>query len=154
MIKATTTGVVPQMLSNTGEYALRAMIHLAEHEGEGPVRVEDVSGALEVPRNYLSKILHTLVKRGILVSCRGPRGGFQLALPATEISLFDVVAAFDDVEARRGCLLGRGECDDAAPCAVHELWKGLATDVALFFRETKLADVVEDGTKVGAILGH
>jgi Rrf2 family protein len=142
------------MLSNTGEYALRAVIHLAEHEGEGPVRVEDVARALDVPRNYLSKILNALVKRGILVSCRGPRGGFELAMPATEISLFDVVSEFDSMEARRECLLGRGECSDANPCAVHDLWKGLATDVALFFRETKLADVVEDGTKVGAILGH
>jgi Rrf2 family protein len=142
------------MLSNTGEYALRAMIHLAEHEGEGPVRVEDVASALCVPRNYLSKILHTLVKRGILASLRGPRGGFRLAVPSALVSLYDVVEAFDDIEARRTCLLGGRACGDAAPCAVHERWKDVATEVALFFRETKLADVVEDGSKVGVILGH
>lgn len=142
------------MLSNTGEYALRAVIHLAEHEGEGPVRVEDVAGALSVPRNYLSKILHVLVKRGILASLRGPKGGFHLALPATLVSLYDVVEPFDDIEARRTCLLGRQECSDTTPCAVHDRWRGVATDVALFFRETKLADVVADGAKVGAILGH
>jgi Rrf2 family protein len=142
------------MLSNTGEYALRAMIHLAEHEGEGPVRVEDVAAALQVPRNYLSKILHTLVKRGILGSLRGPRGGFELAVPATLVSLYDVVEPFDDIEARRTCLLGGVACDDAQPCPVHGRWKGVATEVALFFRETKLADVVADGSKVGAILGH
>lgn len=142
------------MLSNTGEYALRAVICLAEHEGEGPVRVEDVAGELNVPRNYLSKILHTLAKRGILTSLRGPRGGFRLAIPASLVSLYDVVEPFDDIEARRECLLGRSECSDADPCAVHDRWKGVATDVALFFRATKLSDVVEDGTKVGAILGQ
>jgi Rrf2 family transcriptional regulator, iron-sulfur cluster assembly transcription factor len=143
-----------RMLSNTGEYALRAVIYLAEHEGEGPVRVEDVAAALAVPRNYLSKILHALVKRGILSSLRGPRGGFELAVPSTLVSLYDVVEPFGDLEARRTCLLGRHECSDAQPCAVHDRWRGVATEVALFFRETKLADVVEDGAKVGAILGH
>jgi Rrf2 family protein len=142
------------MLSNTGEYALRAVIHLAEHEGEGPVRVEDVAGSLGVPRNYLSKILHTLVKRGILTSLRGPRGGFELAVPAALVSLHDVISPFDDIEARQECLLGRAECSDADPCVLHGRWKGLATEVAHFFRETMLADVVEDGAKVKAILGH
>jgi Rrf2 family protein len=142
------------MLSNTAEYALRAVIHLAEHEGEGLVRVEDVARELDVPRNYLSKILHALVKRGILASLRGPRGGFRLAVPSSLVSLYDVVEPFDDIEARRTCLLGGQACGDDVPCAVHERWKDVATEVAAFFRETKLADVVEDGTKVGAILGH
>jgi Rrf2 family protein len=142
------------MLSNTGEYALRAVIHLAQHEGEGPVRVEDVATALSVPRNYLSKILHALVKRGILASLRGPKGGFRLALPSELVSLYDVVEPFDDIEARRVCLLGGRECGDDQPCVVHDRWKGVASEVAAFFRETKLADVVEDGTKVGAFLGH
>jgi Rrf2 family protein len=140
------------MLSNTGEYALRAVIHLAGREGRGPTRVEDVAADLDVPRNYLSKILHTLVKRGILTSLRGPRGGFELAVPSTLLSLYDVVAPFEDIE-RRTCLLGRTECSDEAPCSVHGRWKGVATEVALFFRETKLADVVAGEAEVGAILG-
>lgn len=140
------------MLSNTGEYALRAVIHLAEREGSGPVRVDDVAADLDVPRNYLSKILHALVKRGILASLRGPKGGFELAVPSSLVSLYDVVEPFEDME-RRMCLLGRSECSDETPCSVHGRWKGVATEVALFFRETKVADVVSGEAEVGAILG-
>lgn len=140
------------MLSNTAGYALRAVLYLAAREGEGPVRVDDVAAALDVPRNYLSKVLHTLVKEGLLRSLRGPHGGFALAVPASSVTLFRVVEPFDEIEARRSCLLGRGECDDANPCALHGRWSGVATDVAAFFRETSVSEVLEDREQVEAIL--
>ncbi len=136
------------MLSNTAQYALRAMLYLGEHEGAGPVRVDEIAQRLDVPRNYLSKILHTLVKGRVLQSMRGPRGGFSLARPAATITLYDVVAPFDDIEARRTCLLGRKECSDVTPCIIHEHWKSVATEVAHFFRETRLADVVQDASRL------
>jgi Rrf2 family protein len=132
------------LLSNTAQYALRAMIHLGQHEGEGPIRVDDIAEQLDVPRNYLSKILHALVKEGLLASLRGPYGGFRLARPAAAVTLYEVVAPFDDIEARRTCLLGRQECSDIVPCVIHEHWKTTATHVARFFRETSLAKVVQD----------
>lgn len=138
------------MLSNTAQYALRAMIYLGSLEGEGPVRVDDIAGRLDVPRNYLSKILHTLVKERVLRSLRGPRGGFALSRRAADLTLFEIVAPFDDIEARRTCLLGRKECSDANPCAIHGHWKEVATQVAGFFRDTTLADVVEDAVKLDA----
>lgn len=141
------------MLSNTAQYALRAMIYLGEREGEGPIRVDQVAEALDVPRNYLSKILHTLVKEGVLRSLRGPRGGFALARPSEEVTLYDVVGPFDDIEARRTCLLGRRECSDAHPCAIHAHWRQVATEVAAFFRETPLADVVRSAERLGGVLG-
>lgn len=130
------------ILSNTGEYALRAVVYLAEREGAGPVRVEDVATALGVPRNYLSKILHTLVKRGLLSSLRGPKGGFELAVASEGISLFAVVEAFDDIDARSACLLGRHTCVEGEGCFVRERWEAAATEVAGFFRETMVGDVV------------
>jgi Rrf2 family transcriptional regulator, iron-sulfur cluster assembly transcription factor len=139
------------VLSNTAQYALRAMIYLGGREGEGPIRVEDIAEQLDVPRNYLSKILHTLVKERVLRSLRGPHGGFALALPAADVSLFAVVSPFDDIEARRTCLLGRRECSDVNPCAIHGHWKEVATQVADFFRETTLADVVEDGKRLDPV---
>lgn len=137
------------MLSNTAQYALRAMIHLGQREGEGPIRVDDIAEQLDVPRNYLSKILHALVREGVVKSLRGPRGGFALARPAASVKLYDVVAPFDDIEARRVCLLGRQECSDINPCVIHEHWKATASQVATFFRETSLAQVVE-GTETAA----
>ena len=142
------------MLSSTGAYALRAVLHLAAREGEGPVRVEDVAAALGVPRNYLSKVLNALVKEGVLRSLRGPRGGFELAEPASSLTLIRVVRPFDAIESRRSCVLGCGECSDRDPCALHARWRGVAEDVAAFFRETVLEDVVRESERVEAVLGQ
>lgn len=142
------------MLSNTSEYALRAMIYLGEREGAGTIRVDEVAEALDVPKNYLSKILHTLVKQGVLRSVRGPRGGFELARQSREITLYDIVSPFDDIEARRTCLLGRRECSDVNPCAIHAHWREVATQVAAFFRETPLAEVVASAEELGGVLGR
>lgn len=142
------------MLSHTAQYALRAMIYLGEREGEGPVRVDEISEALDVPRNYLSKILYALVKHGTLKSLRGPHGGFSLARPAAELTLLEVVSVFDDIEARRTCLLGKKECSDVNPCAVHAQWKATATEVAKFYRETTLRSTVEEARRLGTVTGR
>lgn len=141
------------MLSNTGSYALRAVIYLARHEGEGPVRVDDVAAALNVPRNYLSKVLHALVKDGALSSLRGPAGGYQLAVPASELTLAAILEPFEQVDEARTCLLGQGTCDEENPCALHYRWTGVATEVAAFFRDTVLEDVVGETEQMEAILG-
>ena len=65
-------------ISGTTQYALRAVLFVAEHGSDEPVRVDAIAAALNVPRNYLSKTLHTLARAGVLRSGRGPRGGFQL----------------------------------------------------------------------------
>lgn len=133
------------MLSQTAEYALRAVVHLAERDDGDPVSVDAIAAALSLPRNYLSKTLHTLARQGVLASTRGPRGGFRLAIPAERLTLFEVVTPFDDLEARRQCLLGRARCSDESPCPAHGRWKEVAEQVAAFFRETTVADLIADG---------
>lgn len=134
---------VNAVLSQTAEYALRATLHLARHDDGAPIRVDDVARDLDVPRNYLSKILHELGKEGILDSTRGPKGGFRLARPAKKITLKEVVERFDpEALADEGrCVLGRLKCDDRDPCAAHERWKGVASRIRAFFRETTLAEL-------------
>jgi len=128
------------ILSQTAVYALRAMLHLAERPDGGPVRVDDIAAALDVPRNYLSKILHVLARRGLLGSARGPGGGFSLAASPDGTMLTDVAALFDDMDKER-CLLGRAECRDDDPCPAHGRWKEVAAAVQAFFRDTTLADL-------------
>jgi Rrf2 family protein len=132
------------MLSQTAEYALRAVVHLAERYPEGPTRVDDIAEALGVPRNYLSKILHSLVKGGVCASTRGPHGGFELLRNPTEIPLIDVVGQFDPAlgSADRVCLLGRTTCSDEDPCAAHERWGGVRNTVIAFFGDTTVDHLV------------
>ncbi|MDX1577549.1 MAG: Rrf2 family transcriptional regulator [Gemmatimonadota bacterium] len=141
------------MLSQTAEYALRAAVYLAELHGSGPTRVDDIAEGLGVPRNYLSKILHTLAKAGLLSSTRGPSGGFELVRPPGETPLLDVVRHFDPALASESsaCLLGREACRDDDPCGAHERWGSVRRQVQSFFEDTTLAHLVtrEPATRTG-----
>ena len=132
------------MLSDTAEYALRAVLYIAQHARERPLRADEVAEALSVPRNYLSKILHVLAKERVLRSTRGPQGGFQLAVAAERLALHRIVTPFDPMEPRRTCLLGRPQCSDHNPCPAHERWKGISDQVGTFFRTTTVAALLKE----------
>ena len=130
-------------LSQTAEYALRATLHIAQQGGDRVIPVGDIAEELAVPRNYLSKILHQLAKAGVLVSTRGPGGGFALPKEPSRISLAEVVAPVDPIAEESRCLLGQGVCSSADPCQVHARWCVISESVRHFFYETTLADLAE-----------
>lgn len=101
-----------------------------------------IAEALDVPANYLSKLLHQLARAGVLRSLRGPQGGFALALPAEQLTLAAALAPIDAERLGRRCLLGRPQCSDSNPCAAHEQWSSLAEHIEQFLGETTLADVL------------
>jgi len=132
------------MLSHTAEYALRAVLYLAQGEdADRFVQVGEIAPALRIPRNYLSKILHLLARQGVLVSTRGRLGGFRLAAPPDRLCLATVVSPFGSLGETRHCLLGRPECSDRTACAAHARWKDVAERVAAFFRETTVAELLQ-----------
>lgn len=130
------------MLSGTAEYALRAVVFIARRGGDVPVQADELAEAVDVPRNYLGKVLHQLVRARILRSTRGKHGGFQLARSPRDLTLLEIASLFDRIEGRRRCLLGRPECSDVNPCPVHHQWKATSEQISRFFRETTLADVL------------
>ena len=81
-------------LSQTTGYAVRALRCLQEPGGQ-PVLVEEVAEYTGIPRSYLSKLIHKLAKRGLVVARRGHHGGVVLARPSTEITLEDLSDAID-----------------------------------------------------------
>lgn len=131
------------MLSQTAEYALRAVLHVAEHGRQRPVSVGEIAQALDVPRNYLSKTLHQLSRAGVLASTFGPGGGFRLAIAPDLLTLDSVVAPFDTA-GERHCLLGRPQCGDGDPCAAHAHWKGISEQIQTFFATTTVADLLRN----------
>jgi Rrf2 family protein len=131
------------MLSKTSEYALRAVLYLARDTRGVPVPAGDIASGLDVPANYLSKILHALSRAGVVRSERGPGGGYRLARPADSMSLADVIGAFDPIAPKSGCLLGRARCLDDQPCAAHERWRQVFDPVTAFFRDTMVAELLE-----------
>jgi Rrf2 family protein len=133
----------PSLISKTAEYALRAVLYIARTATGEAVRAANLARALQVPSNYLSKILHTLARSGILLSERGRNGGFRLAVPSSDLSLAAVIEPFDELRRRGACLLGRPECSDGNPCGAHDRWKELHEQVSDFFQKTTVADLIE-----------
>ncbi|HXG43573.1 MAG TPA: Rrf2 family transcriptional regulator [Gemmatimonadales bacterium] len=129
------------MLSQTAEYALRAVLTIAAAGEDHPIGAARLAAELGIPQNYLSKTLHLLCRAGVLDSTRGKFGGFRLARPATAITLLEVVRPFDEISSGRACLLGLPVCSDQTPCAAHRKWKQVSERVAAFFRETTVADL-------------
>ena len=124
------------------------MVHIAQHAIDGPIQASDLATATGVPENYLRKVLHELVRAGVLRSTRGKGGGFRLALAPDRLSLLTIVGRFDGITEQRRCILGRQECSDVRPCPMHHRWKATAQQITHFFGSTTVADVVADTTPI------
>lgn len=129
------------VLSQTSEYALQAVTALAKRAAEGPTEVGVLAATLRVPKNYLSKILSQLSRAGVLTSIRGRNGGFSLARPAGDITLYQVVEPFERFEATRRCLLGQASCSERSACTAHAAWSAIGDSIIRFLRRTTLAEL-------------
>ncbi len=130
------------MLSLTSEYALRAMIYLAQHVDDWPIPGRKIAEEANVPRKYLSAILGDLARAGILDSSPGTGGGFRMVRSPKEIRLSEVFAPFEPILAhRRPCPFGHEECSDDDPCAGHDQWKQVRETYSRFLEQTSVFDV-------------
>lgn len=147
------------MFSQTIEYALRAMLHIASLGPNAAASSERIAAHTKVPRGYLSKILRDLVIAELITSQRGPRGGFTLARPAAEITIFDVVECVDPITRITRCPLGNPA--HVKLCPLHQRLDDALQSIEREFRATTLADIVETNTpgacssmkQVGAVGG-
>ena len=130
------------MLSSTSDYALRAILVLAQAEPGCPMRADEVARATGSPANYLAKTLNALAKAGIVTSARGPLGGFALALAPDQLTLARIVDCFDEPRPRTRCLLGTGACDARHPCLAHERWTAVQHARRAALADTTVADLV------------
>ena len=130
------------MISQTAEYALRAVVDLAYHFGEArTTRV--ISRATHVPVDYLAKVLKDLNRSGIVRGRRGPGGGFTLARSAASISVYDVLAAVDPPKRIQRCPLGLKEHAHAL-CPLHQRLDDAMLQNETIFRATTIAAVTAE----------
>lgn len=130
------------MISTTSEYALRALSHLASQGHGNSVLGRDLARKADVPANYLSKILLTLRRAGLVSTVRGTGGGYRLRRAAHRIRLSDIVDLFDGSALREGCVLGRTrKCNDDQCCSAHRAWRDVRAAYNHFLTATTLADI-------------
>ena len=128
------------MISTTSEYALRALVQLAQQPKNGMLGGKDLATRLDIPSNYLSKVMSTLRIAGIVDATRGQGGGYRLVRPSNKIPLVDVVELFEGVYTRPHCFLGENHvCSDEHPCAAHEYFRGVRTAYIRFLERTTIA---------------
>jgi Rrf2 family protein len=132
------------MFSQTVEYALRAAVYLADQDGE-PRTTAQVAEVTKVPAPYLSKVLQSLGRAGLVLSQRGLHGGFTLARAPAALTIWDVVEAVEPLRRYKECPLGLAAHRHRL-CPLHKrLDEALAATEAAF-RSTTLADVLAEPT--------
>lgn len=136
------------MLSQTVEYALRAMVYIAGLDAGASATSETIAAQTKVPQGYLSKILRDLVVAELVMSQRGPNGGFTLARPADIISMLDVINAVDPIMRIRKCPLDNP--DHIHLCPLHQRIDDAMDLIERQFRQTTLAEVLASDSRVGA----
>lgn len=127
-------------LSQTAGYAVLALSCL-EDPGGMPVLVQDVATRTGIPRAYLSKLMNSLVHKGLIRAKRGNKGGVLLAQPAREITLDVIAEAVDGDAWRRDCLLGFSSCTDDRGCPTHTFWREERERIHSHLRQNTLADI-------------
>jgi len=132
------------MISTTAVHALNAGLALAERPGEFQGAVA-IATAIKAPKNYLGKLLQILAAAGVVYSQKGLGGGFQLARPPEEITLYDVVQPIDNVEKWSRCFMGQQTCSEKTPCALHAQWESVRDGYFAMLKESTLADLVAQG---------
>lgn len=129
------------MVSQTGIYALQAVLLLARTDDDRPLSAAAIADQLELPADYLAKTLRRLRMEGVVSSSRGAHGGFRLATPPSDLSLARVLEPFDELDPRSACLMG-GRCDPTDPCSAHARWSSVTASARGILEETSVADLL------------
>jgi len=133
------------MLSNTCKYAIRAVIYLALNAGEEKkIGIRMISKDLNIPTPFLGKILQTLAKHKLLLSTKGPHGGFGLGRKAEEIKLIDIVDIIDGQDVFKQCLIRLQECNEKEPCSVHYKYSEIRENLLNLFRNQSIGNLVDE----------
>ncbi|HEX2897491.1 MAG TPA: Rrf2 family transcriptional regulator [candidate division Zixibacteria bacterium] len=104
-------------------YSLKALAYLAAKPVNTVINVKDMAEELDIPRHFLGKVLTDLVKKQLVVSAKGPTGGFKLAESSKNLSIYELLATLGGLsKLESSCIMGLDECVEEKPCALHESW--------------------------------
>ena len=132
-------------LTTKGRYAVTAMLDLALHKDQGPVNLADISSRQGISLSYLEQLFSRLRKQQLVISARGPGGGYLLGKAAEEISVSDVIRAVDEnVDATR--CAGKQNCQGDDRCLTHDLWEELSQQITNFLSGISLGDLIQRRT--------
>jgi Rrf2 family cysteine metabolism transcriptional repressor len=132
------------IISTKGDYGMRAAIDLARNFDAGePVQVKDIAERQDIPKDYLSLIMVDLRKGGIVESVRGPRGGYRLSRPPSDISMGEVLEILEGPVQLLECTSDATthQCSQHSACNMRTVWSYLTDTISTVLRQTTLAQL-------------
>jgi Rrf2 family protein len=129
--------------SRSAEYAIRAFVELAAAPEGKYVMVKQIAKDADIPAHFLAKILQQMARKSFLRSSKGPTGGFSLRTPAADITLLSIVDSIDGLADFNRCPAGMAECNDDAPCGMHDNWKALRNRIMEYLERTTIQDLAD-----------
>jgi len=139
------------IMSLRGDYAVRAMLALAEHErlaNRKPGEVTSLLSAaaiatqMRIPPRFVAHVLTDLVRTGLVVGSTGRTGGYRLTMPAARIDLLQIVDAVESDGVLPRCVLRGIPCDPNGRCAVHDAFSSATAALRAELAQTSLASLV------------
>ncbi|MBN2657234.1 MAG: Rrf2 family transcriptional regulator [Spirochaetales bacterium] len=112
-------------LSTRSRYAARAIIEIAKQTGDKPITRKSICESQEISSSYLENILIILKNQGIIKTIRGPRGGYALARDPHDISMFEIVSAFEGSISAVHCVDDPTNCPRYKNCPTKVVWEAL-----------------------------
>jgi len=145
------------MLSNSCRYGIRAVIYIASQAKEKQmVGIKQISGDLNLPTPFLAKILQQLAKQKILISAKGPHGGFALLKAPSQISLLDIIKTIDGDEIFTQCVMHNSTCksveESQKPCAIHDDYSKVRAVMIELFNNRTIDELVKKASANQSII--
>ena len=133
-------------ISTKGRYALRMMIDLAQQNSDEYIALKDISGRQNLSVKYLEQITSTLAQAGLVLSIRGPQGGYKMARRPSEYTIGDILRATEGSLAPVQCLEGEiNECPRAGECTTLTFWTGFKKAIDDYVDSITLEDIITQG---------
>ncbi len=128
-------------LTTKGRYAVTAMLDLTMHGDSKTISLASVSRRQSISLSYLEQLFARLRQAGLVVSVRGPGGGYRLNRASNEIAIADIVGAVNESIDTTHCK-GKSDCQQGEVCLTHALWDELSGEIQRFLSRISLADLV------------
>ncbi len=133
------------MFSKSTEYAIRAIIFLAiRATPDKLIGTTDIANELGFPEAFLGKVLQNLVKKGLVISVKGPGGGFFVKEETNKFSILDIVEILEGLGFLNKCGLGLHSCNDNNPCPIHDEYQPVKTKIREALSSKSVADIKYD----------
>ena len=141
------------MFSKSCEYAIKAAIYIFMVTKDGSrIGLKQIAVEIDSPESFIAKILQTLVRQGIILSMKGPGGGFYIDPGAKSIPVIKIIEAMDGKHAFDRCGLGLKVCSDSRPCPIHNEFKGYSQRLKNLLMTKSVQELAESITSGRAYL--